>query len=149
MNLSKNLTLAEVIKSQTAIRKGIDNRPSLHHIDNLTAIANAVFQPLRDWYGKPITVPSGFRSKELNVAIGGSKNSQHCIGEALDLDTQFDNYKLFNYIKDNLKFDQLIWEFGDDSNPAWVHVSYSTDKQNRGQVLKAYKENSKTKYIEI
>lgn len=146
MKLSENLSLSEVTKSQTAIRNGIDNRPSLHHQDNLMILANTVFQPLRDWYGKPITVSSGYRSPELNKAIGGSATSQHSKGEALDLDTVSDNAKLFRYIKDNLPFDQLIWEFGDDNNPAWVHVSYS-QHGNRGDVLRAVKVNGKTKYL--
>jgi hypothetical protein len=149
MMLSANLSLAEVIKSQTATRKGIDNRPSLHSIDNLTAIAQAVFQPLRDWYGSPIFISSGYRSPQLNISIGGSSTSQHCKGEALDFDADGDNYKLFNYIFENIDFDQLIWEFGDDKNPAWVHVSYKID-ENRNQVLKAYKdEQGRTKYKEL
>jgi hypothetical protein len=146
MQLSKNLLLSEVIKSQTAIRKGIDNTPNNKHLFNLKLIADNVFQPLRDWYGKPITISSGYRSPELNSAIGGSLTSQHSNGQALDLDTVSDNLKLFNYIKSNLPFDQLIYEFGDDDNPAWVHVSYSRDN-NRGQVLRAVKVNGKTKYL--
>lgn len=146
MMLSKNLSLAEIIKSQTAIRKNIDNRPSLRHQDNLIAIAQAVFQPLRDWYGKPITVSSGYRSPQLNQAINGSLSSQHCKGEALDLDVGDENFMLFDYIRLNVDFDQMIWEFGDDVNPAWVHVSYSNDTPNRKQILKAVKIDGKTKY---
>ena len=145
MMLSKNLSLAEVIKSQTAIRKNIDNIPSLRHQDNLIAIAQAVFQPLRDWYGKPITVSSGYRSPQLNQAINGSLSSQHCKGEALDLDVGDENFMLFDYIRLNLDFDQMIWEFGDDVNPAWVHVSYKVSG-NRKQILRAVKIDSKTKY---
>jgi hypothetical protein len=145
MMLSKNLSLAEVIKSQTAIRKNIDNIPSLRHQDNLIAIAQAVFQPLRDWYAKPITVSSGYRSPQLNQAINGSLSSQHCKGEALDLDVGDENFMLFDYIRLNLDFDQMIWEFGDDVNPAWVHVSYKVSG-NRKQILRAVKIDSKTKY---
>jgi len=146
MILSANLSLDEVVKSQTAIRNGIDNRPTQEHIENLKEIALNVFQPLRDWYGKPIFISSGYRSKALNTAINGSLTSQHSKGEALDLDVDLDNYKLFNYIKNNLTFDQLIYEFGDENCPAWVHVSYSKGA-NRGQILRAMKVNGKTKYL--
>jgi len=97
----------------------------------------------------PIFISSGYRSPHLNISIGGISTSQHCKGEALDLDADGYNYKLFNYIFENLDFDQLIWEFGDDKNPAWVHVSYKID-ENRNQVLKAYKdEQGRTKYKEL
>ena len=143
MKLSKHLTLAEVIKSNTALRKGIDNNPTKEHLENLKLIANRVFEPLRAFLNKPIRVNSGYRSEALNKAIGGSKTSQHCKGEALDLDI---NKEGFYYIKDNLEFDQLIWEFGNDSEPSWIHVSYNRFK-NRKQVLKAVKINGKTKYV--
>jgi len=148
--LSKNLSIAEVIKSNTATRKGIDNSPTDEHLENLKALATNVFQPMRDQLGA-ISVSSGYRSKDLNTAIKGSKTSQHCKGEALDLDNDFKvdratNTEIFNYIKDNLEFDQLIWEYGDEKKPDWVHVSYTTSKKNRYQILRCKRVNGKPKY---
>lgn len=149
MMLSKNLSLAEVTKSATAIKHGIANEPSSKHLTNLKAVATNIFQPCRDYFGKPLAVTSGYRSEALNDLIGGSKRSQHSKGEALDLDAQvyggFTNAQLFNYIRENLEFDQLIWEFGNDQEPDWVHCSYKSDG-NRGEVLVAYKEGRKTRY---
>jgi hypothetical protein len=151
MYLSKNLSLKEVTKSVTAKRLGISNRPTIGHMENLKAIAEHVFQPLRDYFGKPIAITSGYRSSALNKAIGGSSKSQHCSGQALDLDGDVygspTNKELFDRIKDHLEFDQLIWEFGDKDNPDWVHVSYKKEGNNRHQVLKAIREDGKTKYI--
>lgn len=136
------------MKSATAIKHGIANEPSLEHLTNLKAVAINIFQPCRDYFGKPLAVTSGYRSPELNDLIGGSKRSQHSKGEALDLDAQvyggFTNAELFHYIKDNLEFDQLIWEFGNDQEPDWIHCSYTTN--NRGEVLRAYRHNGKTRY---
>lgn len=144
--LSKNLTLQEVTKSNTATRLGINNTPSREVIENLKQIAKHVFQPLRDFYGVPIGVSSGYRSKALNAAINGSKTSQHMSGQALDIDAdiygRISNKQIFEYIKNNLKFDQMIWEFGDDNNPDWVHVSYKHNDENRGRILRA-RRNSK------
>jgi hypothetical protein len=141
MKLSKNLSLSECTKSNTAKRLGINNEPDEQVINNLRQIAENVFQPLRDHFDHPIYVSSGYRSPKLNAAIGGSKTSQHMAGRALDLDADIfkglSNADIFNYIKDNLEFDQLIWEFGTDDNPDWVHVSYSAYDPNRGRVLKA------------
>lgn len=150
MKLSKNLSLSEVIKSNTATRKGIDNSPNNDHLESLEDIAKDIFQPLRDDLGV-IYVSSGYRSDALNKAIGGSRKSQHSKGEALDLDNDNKNVaatntEIFNYIKDNLDFDQLIWEFGTDEKPDWVHVSYTTKRPNRNQILKAYRQSGKTKY---
>jgi zinc D-Ala-D-Ala carboxypeptidase len=149
MKLSKNLSLSEVTKSHTAIKYGISNKPSGEHLSNLMALAVNVFQPVRDYFGKPIAVTSGYRSKALNDLIGGASGSQHSKGQALDLDADvfggLENYQLFNYIKDNLEFDQLIWEFGDEENPDWVHVSYKASG-NRGEVLKAVRQKGKTIY---
>ena len=149
MKLSKNLSLSEVIKSNTAIKNGIDNSPTLVHLKNLEILAEKIFQPIREHFGVPIGISSGYRSKALNEAIpGSSKTSQHCSGQALDLDADIygkvTNKEIFDFIVENLYFDQIIWEFGTDENPNWVHVSYS--ENNRGQVLKAYKQNGKTKY---
>jgi len=143
MQLSKNLSLGEVTKSTTAIRLGISNMPNEVELNALKAIATEIFQPIREHFGKPIFVSSGFRSENLNRAIGGSSQSQHCKGQALDLDMDGrdgpTNREVFDYIRKNLDFDQLIWEFGDDFNPNWVHVSY--DKSgNRKNILVAYKD---------
>jgi zinc D-Ala-D-Ala carboxypeptidase len=150
MKLSKNLTLKEVTKSDTANRLGIDNTPEEFDIKNLRAIAEEVFQPLRDHFGVPLFVSSGFRSKKLNKAIGGSKYSQHMVGEALDIDAdvygRVTNRELFMFIKENLIFDQLIWEFGDDDTPDWVHVSYKEKGQNRKQVKRAYRDSKGVYY---
>ena len=150
MKLSKNLSLSEVVKSNNAIRKGIDNSPNNDHLESLEDVAKDIFQPLRDDLGV-IYVSSGYRSDALNKAIGGSRKSQHSKGEALDLDNDnknvaASNTEIFNYIKDNLDFDQLIWEFGTDEKPDWVHVSYTTKRPNRNQILKAYRQSGKTKY---
>jgi len=151
MQLSEHLTLAEVTKSQTATRLGIDNDPDAHQLAALKAVAENIFEPLRNHFGVPIGISSGLRSKALNTAIGGSTRSQHCHGQALDIDADIyggiNNRNVFRFIQNNLDFDQLIWEFGSDDNPAWVHVSFVDDGTNRGQTLRAIKENGKTKYI--
>ena len=150
MKLTENLSLAEVIYSATALRKEIVNEPTVTHLINLKAVANNIFQPCRDYFGKPLAVTSGYRSKALNDLISGAKSSQHCKGEALDLDAQvfggFTNLELFLYIKDHLSFDQLIGEFPDNMGEyAWVHCSYK-EEGNRGEVLVAYKADGETRY---
>lgn len=151
MKLSKNLSLAEVVRSETAKRLDIDNSPTKEHIENLKVIAEKVFQPIRDHFACPIHVSSGYRGEALNRAIRGAKTSLHMTGQALDIDMDFtkvSNKDIFNYIKDNLEFDSLIWEFSNkDGTPKWVHVSYR-DGKNRNQILEAYKEpvNNLTKY---
>jgi zinc D-Ala-D-Ala carboxypeptidase len=150
MQLSKNLTLAEVIRSETAKRKGISNMPTPEHIENFKKLAVNVFQPIRDHFGVSIHISSGYRSKALNTAIGGSLSSQHCRGEAIDIDmdgTDITNAQIFHFIKDNLTWDQMIWEFGTDKNPDWVHVSYKSTGKQRKQILKAIKTNGKTSYV--
>ena len=146
MKLSENFTLAELTKSSTATRLGIDNSPSPEQLENLVELCHKVLQPLREAVG-PINISSGLRVPALNKAIGGSKTSQHCAinGAAADIDIE-DNKKVFDYIKNNLQFDQLIWEFGNEKQPDWVHVSYHYG-HNRGQVLKAIKRDGKTKYV--
>lgn len=149
MKLSNNLSLSEMTKSITAIRLGIDNTPTETHLNNMKALANNVFQPIRDYFGKPITISSGYRSEKLNKVIGGSLTSQHSKGEAMDIDndgTSISNTDIFNFIKTNLIFDQLIWEFGDNKKPDWVHVSYKSNGVNRKEVLRAKKINGKTIY---
>jgi hypothetical protein len=149
MQISKHLSLAEVIRSESAKRHGISNMPKPEHIENFKKLAENVFEPIREHFKRPIHVSSGYRSQALNAVIGGSLSSQHCKGEALDLDmdgTEITNKQVFDYIKDNLHFDQLIWEFGNKENPDWVHVSYSSSRRQRGEVLKALKLNGKTVY---
>jgi hypothetical protein len=140
------------VYSNTATRRGIDNTPNDEQLNNMELIANEVFEPLREWVGGPIKINSFFRCPELNTAIGGSSKSQHCKGQAIDIDDTFGkatNAEMYNFIKENLDFDQMIWEFGDDDNPAWVHISYVSEDDNRRRCLKAYKENGKTKYMVI
>jgi hypothetical protein len=149
MQLSTNLSLAEVTRSETAKRRGISNMPTAEHIENFKKLAINIFQPIREHFGKPIIISSGYRSAELNKAIGGSLSSQHSSGEAIDIDmdgTDITNAQIFNYIKDNLNFDQMIWEFGTDTNPDWVHVSFAANRSQRKQILVAKKVNGKTTY---
>jgi len=159
MQLSKNLALSEVTRSETAKRKGISNMPPPEHIENFKLLAEKVFQPIREHFAVPIRISSGYRSAALNKAIGGAgktvngvyiPSSQHCTGEAIDIDmdgTSVTNAAIFNYIKDNLAFDQLIWEFGTDTNPDWVHVSYESTGKQRKQILKAVKKGGATSYV--
>ena len=147
--ISDNITYAEAIHSNTAKRRSIDNTPSSTQVEKMQLTASKIFEPLRKWVGGPIKVSSFFRSVALNEAIGGSSNSQHCKGQAIDLDDVYgykSNAEMYHWIKDNLNFDQLIWEFGTDVNPNWIHVSYVNDEDNRNRCLKAYKEKGRTKY---
>jgi len=151
MQLSEHLSVAEYIKSDTAKRKGISNSMTAAHTENAKVLAAKVFEPIRLHFGKPIFLSSGYRSEALNSAIGGSSSSQHCSAEAMDLDqddrgTGVTNRMVFDYIKDHLVFDQLIFEMGDDQNPDWVHVSYKVSGTQRKQILRAYREGSATKY---
>lgn len=146
MNLSKHFTLAEMTFSPTAIRKGIDNTPNEQAVKNLQALCENVLEPLRAYIKGPIKVSSGYRSNALNSLIGGSKSSQHKLGQAVDIDLKNKSAKAFKWIIDNLDYDQIIWEFGNNSQPDWIHVSYST-KGNRKNALKAIKVNGKTKYV--
>lgn len=148
MKLTENFTLQEMIHSNTAIAKGIVNIPDENQINFIRELCINLLQPIRDYFGSPIKISSGFRSPRLNVAIGGSTSSQHCAlrGAAADIQMDEMNVEIFNYIKDKLIFDQLIWEFGNDENPDWVHVSFYKGK-NRKQILKAIKVNGKTKYL--
>ena len=150
MQLSKNLSLAEMTISYEAKRRGITNAPTEEHLGNMKKLAENVFQPIREHFKFPICISSGYRSLALNKAIKGAATSQHCSGEAMDIDldgTSITNAQIFNYIKDNLVFDQLIWEFGTDKNPDWVHVSYESNGKQRKQILKAIRKNGKTSYI--
>lgn len=148
MRISQHITYKEAVHSNTAKRLGIDNTPDDWQIENMKVIAEKVFEPLREWVSGPIKVNSFFRSVETNKAIGGSSRSQHCQGCALDLDDVYGyktNAEMFYYIQAHIEFDQLIWEFGDDDNPNWIHVSYVEGK-NRGRVLKAEKIDGRTNY---
>lgn len=151
MKISEYLDLSEVIRSESAKRNGISNMPTEAHIANLKLLAEKVFEPIRNNFRCPIIISSGYRSKELNAKVGGSATSQHSSGEAIDIDMDgtpngVTNKMIFDYIYKNLEFDQLIWEFGTNENPDWVHVSYESTGKQRKQALKAYKENGKTKY---
>ena len=151
MKISEHISMKEALRSNTAQRLGIDNMPDNDTFVSMQITAEHIFEPLRNHFNEPIYISSFYRSPELNKAIGGSAKSQHCKGEAIDIDDVYSkasNADFFNYIKDKLEFDQLIWEFGDDENPAWVHVSYNLGK-NRMRILKAIKENGRTKYIDI
>lgn len=152
MQLSEHLSLAEVTRSETAKRKGVSNMPTEEHIKNFKLLAENVFEPIRNHFGKPIHISSGYRSAALNKAIGGAANSQHCTGEAIDIDMDghaggVTNKMVFDFIKDNLNFDQLIWEFGTDTNPDWVHVSYESTGKQRKQILRAVKKGGATSYV--
>lgn len=152
MQLSKHLSLAEVTRSETAKRNGISNMPTPEHLENFKLLAEKVFEPIREHFGVPIHISSGYRSKGLNTAIKGSSSSQHCSGEAIDIDMDgsasgVTNKQVFDFIKQHLSFDQLIWEFGTNTNPDWVHVSYESTGKQRKQVLKAIKQGGKTSYV--
>ena len=153
MKISPNLSLAEITRSDTAKRHGIDNTPTAEHLENFKLLADKVFEPIREHFKTPIFISSGYRSKALNSFIKGSLSSQHCTGQAIDIDMdgsngEVTNRMVFDFIKNKLDFDQLIWEMGTDFNPDWVHVSYVKGK-NRKQKLKAVRSGGKTSYINI
>ena len=151
-NISKHVTYKEGVYSITALRLGLNNDPSDAHLENMKLICEKVFEPLRMHVGGPIKINSFYRGPELNKAIGGSAKSQHCHGQAMDIDDTYGNASnaaMFDWIKANLDYDQMIWEFGTDQNPDWVHVSYVSPEANRKRCLKAYRENGKTKYMVI
>jgi len=149
MTISNNISYNEFVKSNTAQRLGIENKPGAYEVKCARDLAIHVFEPLRRYVGGPIRINSFFRCEELNKAIGGSKKSQHVYGQAIDIDDTHGfktNAEMFHFIKDNLDFDQLIWEFGTDENPDWVHVSYVGPGKNRKNILKATKKSKKTEY---
>ena len=148
--ISKHVSWHEGTYSRTGDRRGLDNTPNESQLKCMKDIAKGLFEPLREWVGGPIKINSFFRGEPVNTAIGGSKYSQHMKGQAIDIDDTFGhktNAEMYHYIKDNLDFDQLIWEFGDDKNPNWIHVSYVTHRENRKKLTIAKKINGKTKYI--
>jgi hypothetical protein len=152
MQLSEHLALAEVTRSETAKRNGVSNEPTAEHLENFKLLAEKVFEPIRLHFGKPIHISSGYRSAALNKAVGGSSSSQHCKGEAIDIDMDgsahgITNKMVFDYIKANLEFDQMIAEFPVNGMPAWVHVSYSSTGKQRKQILVAKKVGGKDTYI--
>ena len=151
MKISANLNLAEITRSDTAKRHGIDNTPTAEHLENFKLLADKVFEPIREHFKTPIFISSGYRSKALNSFIKGSASSQHCTGQAIDIDMdgsngEVTNRMVFDFIKTKLDFDQLIWEFGTDFNPDWVHVSF-VKTGNRKQKLKAIRTSGKTTYL--
>jgi len=138
--ISSHISYKEAIRSSTASKYGIDNNPNPWQLENMKAWAKHIFEPLRLWVGGAIRINSFFRSPEVNKKVGGSKTSSHMKGQAGDIDDTHQyktNKEMFYYIKENLSFDQLIWEFGDDENPDWIHVSYVSHLENRCQVLRA------------
>lgn len=147
MRLSNNFTLAELTKSQTAARRGIDNEPNQEQIENLQQLVLNVLQPIRDAFARPVTVNSGFRCLELNRAIGSRDNSQHTKGMAADIEIHgVSNFELAEWIQNNLDFDQLILEFWlpeEGGNSGWVHVSYVSPEANRRQSLTINKYGAK------
>ena len=150
-NISANISFKEATFSQTAKRLEIENKPNDTQLKNMKVVAEKVFQPLREWAEHPIKINSFFRSSDLNSAINGASSSQHLKGQAIDITTLGDksNGELFEWIRENCEFDQLIWEFGNDKNPNWIHVSYVNPKTNRNRVLKAKKRGSQTTYFVI
>ena len=151
--ISEHISEKEATKSVTALRLGIDNTPDGDTLNNMKLVAEKVFEPSRDWVGGAIKINSFYRSPALNEAIGGSTRSQHCKGQAIDIDDIYGhktNKEMFDWIRDNIDFDQMIWEFGDTTeNPDWVHISYVSEDKNRNRILKAVRDDGKTKYIDI
>lgn len=144
--MTTHFTLSELTRSDLAKRKGIKNTPNEAQKEALQAICEDILEPLRSDMGFPISISSGFRSEELNKKIGGSSSSQHCKGEAVDIDNDGNNSEIFHWLLENADFDQLIWEFGNKNEPDWVHVSYVRGRKNRGQVLRAVKVSGRTVY---
>ena len=150
--ISKHISEKEATKSVTALRLGLDNTPDGDTLNNMKIVAEKIFEPLREYVGGAIKINSFYRSSALNEAIGGSTRSQHCKGQAMDIDDIYGhktNKEMFEWIKENLDFDQMIWEFGNEDNPDWVHVSYVSEDKNRNRILKAVRDEGKTKYIDI
>tara|TARA_R110002020_G_scaffold82173_2_gene203510 strand:- start:18018 stop:18479 length:462 start_codon:yes stop_codon:yes gene_type:complete len=146
--ISEHISWTEAIRSNTAKKHEIENIPNQSQIVNMKSIAKNIFEPLRTWANEPIRINSFFRSPELCIKIKSKPTSQHTKGQALDIDAMGEktNGELFEYIKENLNFDQLIWEHGDNENPDWIHVSYVDNVNNRNRILKAVKKGKKTTY---
>lgn len=151
MKLSAHLDLVELTRSESAKRNNIINQPTEQHLENMKILAKNIFEPIREYFKVPIYISSGYRSNALNKFVKGSRTSQHCTGEAIDIDMDgsssgITNKMIFEFIKDNLNFDQLIFEYGTEKDPNWVHVSYETTGTQRKQILRAIKIKSKTIY---
>jgi len=151
MTLSNHVSLAEFCHSDTAKRRGIDNTiKDPAHLASAKLLCEKVFEPIREHFGVPIHISSGYRSAALNRAVKGSASSQHCKAEAMDIDAdrygKVTNKEIFDYIREHLEWDQMIWEFGNDLQPDWVHVSFKATG-NRRQILKAIKEGASTEYV--
>jgi len=148
--ISKHISYHEGTYSQTGVRRDLDNTPDDRQLKCMEEVAENVFEPLREWVGGPIKINSFFRGEPVNTAIGGSRKSQHMKGQGIDIDDTFGhktNAEMYHYIKDNLDFDQLIWEFGTDKNPNWLHISWVSHRPNRKKLTVAKKVNGKTRYI--
>jgi|TARA_R100001129_G_scaffold108018_1_gene73995 hypothetical protein len=149
-NISKHISWHEGTYSRTGERRDLDNTPNEEQLKCMKEVAENLFEPLREWVGGPIKINSFFRGEPVNTAIGGSRKSQHMKGQAIDIDDTFrhkTNAEMYYYIKDNLDFDQMIWEFGDDKNPNWLHISWVSHRPNRKKLTIAKKVNGRTKYI--
>lgn len=152
MKLSEHFYLSEFVKSELASRFNIKNEPGSLAISKLQALVTHVLEPIRDHFNLPVVISSGYRCLELNRRIGGSAKSQHTLGEAADIEIPgISNIDLFQVIKSNLNFDQLILEFYEEGKPGsgWIHVSYRSVKENRNQLLRASKEHGKVVYKEV
>ena len=148
--ISEHISYHEGTYSQTGVRRDLDNTPDDDQLKRMEEVAENLFEPLREWVGGPIKINSFFRGEPVNTAIGGSRKSQHMKGQARDIDDTFGhktNAEMYHYIKDNLDFDQLIWEFGTDKNPNWLHISWVSHRPNRKKLTVAKKVNGRTKYI--
>ena len=148
--ISKHISYHEGTYSQTGVRRDLDNTPDDDQLKRMEEVAENLFEPLREWVGGPIKINSFFRGEPVNTAIGGSRKSQHMKGQAIDIDDTFGhktNAEMYHYVKDNLDFDQLIWEFGTDKNPNWLHISWVSHRPNRKKLTIAKKVNGRTKYI--
>ena len=151
-NISKHCSYHEATHSDTAKRNGVDNKPTEEHLETMKVTAEKLFEPLREYVGAPIRINSFYRSEALNKLLkGGARRSQHMQGEAMDLDALSgrSNAEMFMIIKDQLEFDQLIWEGGNNKEPEWVHVSYTEKRKNRKQVLKMKRKGSRISYWEF
>jgi len=149
-NISKHISWHEGTYSRTGERRDLDNTPNEDQLKCMKEVAENLFEPLREWVGGGIKINSFFRGEPVNTAIGGSTKSQHMKGQAIDIDDTFGhktNAEMYHYIKDNLDFDQMIWEFGTDKNPNWLHISWVSHRPNRKKLTIAKKVNGRTKYI--
>jgi zinc D-Ala-D-Ala carboxypeptidase len=152
LQISNHISYAEAIYSDTAKREGINNYFTAEQLVRMKIVAERVYERVIAYFGVPVYISSFFRNSVLNAFLGGSDTSQHVLGEAMDLDADFygriTNKQIFDYVKDNLEFDQLIWEKGTDEEPAWVHVSFTARRPNRKQILKTKTADGQTKTVD-